>query len=195
MFSRDMILTNPEMIPEIRREAKATLELIGFCDNLCKLRKYLDWSKFDWAYMCGWANKVDEPFVKLMLSLARHGYTYNVISMHKWWRRLKAVNQANVISFFTYTNFPGPTDKPLFWADLYAQCCRTKAMFEEMSKVYADDHFVEMNLRGLLGCSQQADIKEAWTKWAKSNHPDKGGSVDKFVIVKAAYEEWLLAKG
>lgn len=196
LVNRQTVLESPPSeLPAIKAEAKATLELCTQCELLLKLRKYLDWDKFDWAYMCGWANKVDEPFVKLMISLAKHGYIYNVISMHKWWRRLKAVNQANVISFFTYTNFPGPTDKPLFWADLYAQCCRTKSMFEEMSKVFSDDHFVEMNLRGLLGCSQSANIKEAWTKWAKSNHPDKGGSVDKFVIVKAAYEEWLLTQG
>lgn len=192
--NRQLVLTSsPDKVAEIKAEAKATYELCQRCELLLKLRKYLDWDKFDWGLMCTWANPVDEHFVKLMISLAKHGYKYNVISMHRWWHRLKAVNQANVISFFTYVNFPGPSDKDLFWADLYCQCCRTKNMFEEMSKVYSDDHFVEMNLRGLLGCSQQADIKEAWLKWAKSNHPDKGGSVEKFVIVKAAYEEWLNA--
>jgi DnaJ-class molecular chaperone len=63
-------------------------------------------------------------------------------------------------------------------------------MFSKMSDVYISDTSVEMNLRALLGISQNRDIKEAWTQWAKTNHPDKGGSVEKFVLVKAAYEEW-----
>jgi DnaJ-class molecular chaperone len=59
-----------------------------------------------------------------------------------------------------------------------------------MSEVFRDDRQVEMYLRSLLGISQQRDIKEAWIEWAKRNHPDKGGSVDKFIITKSAYEEW-----
>ena len=62
-----------------------------------------------------------------------------------------------------------------------------------MSDVYSDDRNVEMNLRALLGLSQQSDIKQAWLKWAKQNHPDKGGSVARFVLVKSAYEEWCNA--
>lgn len=194
MFSKQMVITNPEMIPEIRREAKATLELISFCDNLCKLRKYLDWSSFDWSFMATWANKIDEPFVKLMLSLAKNKYKYSAVSMHKWWRRLKAVNQHHIVGYFSYQGFPKPAEIPtLVWWDLvYAQCCKTKGVFEEFNKVYSDDHFVEMNLRALLGISTTKDIKEAWHKWAMTNHPDKGGSVEKFVLVKAAYEEYLL---
>ena len=189
MFSRKLVFTNPEEIPAIKAEAKATLELISYCERLLQLRKYEDWSNFDWALMCSWANKVDEPFIKLMLSLSRHGYHYGAISMHRWWRRLKAVNQQNIISFFTYQNF-NPENKHIYWEHLYEHCCRTHDIFTQMSAVYVSDKSVEMNLRALLGISQQRDIKEAWVQWAKNNHPDKGGSVERFVLVKAAYEEW-----
>lgn len=190
MFSRQLIITNPERIDEIKAEAKATLEMCRHCEQLMRLRKFGDWERFDWAYMCTWANSIDEPFVKLMLSLSRNGYTYGAISMHRWWRRLKAVNQQNLISFFTYKDFNHDKRVPLYWEELYQKCCRTQDMFSKMSNIYISDTSVEMNLRALLGISQNRDIKEAWTQWAKTNHPDKGGSVEKFVLVKAAYEEW-----
>lgn len=190
-ISRDMIVSNPELIPDIKREARAILATIGYCENLQRLRAFEDWSQFDWGLMCSWANKVDEPFVKLMISLARHGYHYNAISMHKWWRRLKAVNQQHLIAFFTYKDFISPkTKERLFWTDVYEQCCRTQDIFSQMSEIYRSDTAVEMNLRALLGCSQKADIKQAWSEWAKRNHPDKGGNVERFVLVKSAYEEW-----
>lgn len=193
LVNRQTILQSPELLPQIKAEAKATYELCVRCELLVKLRKFLDWDRFDWALMCTWANPVDEPFIKLMISLAKHGYKYGAISMHRWWRRLKAVGQANVISYFTYTNFPGPTDETLWWEPVYEQCCRTHEMFVKMAEVYNSDTAVEMNLRAMLGISQNSNIKDAWTKWAKANHPDKGGSVEKFVLVKAAYEEWLNA--
>lgn len=189
--NRELVMSNPELIPEIKLEARRTLELIGYCERLQQLRTLEDWGRFDWALMCTWANKVDEPFVKLMISLAKHGYHYNAISMHKWWHRMKAVNQQHLIAFFTYNNFISPKIKErLFWTDVYEQCCRTADIFSQMSEIYRSDNAVEMNLRALLGCSQKTDIKQAWSEWAKRNHPDKGGNVEKFILVKAAYEEW-----
>lgn len=188
--NRELIMAHPELIAEAKKEAKATLELIGYCDNLMRLRKYVDWERFDWSLMCTWANKVDEPFVKLMLSLANHGYKYGAISMHRWWRRLKAVNQQHLITFFTYQGFNHDKKQLLWWETLYEHCCRSHEVFVQMASVFNDDKNVEMNLRALLGTSQNSDLKEVWTKWAKANHPDKGGSVEQFVLVKAAYEEW-----
>lgn len=189
VVNRETVINNPDQIKEIAKEAKATLELCKRCELLLQLRKYQDWGRFDWALMVQWANPVDEPFIKLMLSLSKHGYKYGAISMHRWWRRLKAVNQQHLITYFSYVGFQDNV-KSLYWLDLYAQCCRTKDMFQQFSAQYNNDSAVEMNLRALLGISQKTDIKEAWTKWAKANHPDKGGSVEKFVLVKAAYEEW-----
>lgn len=188
--NRDLVLSSPELLGDIKKEAKATLDLCKRCELLVQLRKYEDWGRFDWALMCSWANPVDEPFIKLMIALAKHGYHYGAVSMHRWWRRLKAVNQANLVSFFTFKTFPPPDGNRLWWETVYEHCCRTHEMFVKMAEVYRDDRMVEMQLRAMLGASQNADLKQAFTKWAKSNHPDKGGSVEKFVIIKAAYEEW-----
>lgn len=189
--NRALVMSNPELIPDIKIEARKTLDLISYCENLLRLRAYEDWGKFDWALMCSWANKIDEPFVKLMLSLSKRGYHYSAISMHRWWRRMKAVNQQHLVTYFVYKDFPDRKVKPnLYWTDVYECCCRTAEMFNRMAEVYKSDSAVEMNLRALLGCSQKRDLKEAWVEWAKQNHPDKGGSVEKFVLVKSAYEEW-----
>lgn len=182
------VLTRPESIRDVKREARRILDVCGYVEHLSTLRKYGDWSKFDWSVMASWANSIDDVFVRLMIGLSKRKYTYNVISMHRWWRRLKACNQQNIIAFFTYIGFvqPGFID----WGVLYAHCCRTKSVFDEMLDVYKSDKSVELNLRALLGISMQKDIEQAWRKWAKENHPDKGGSEERFVLVKAAYEEW-----
>ena len=191
LIDRALVYEHPELIDEIKAEAKATLDLCKRCELLMRLRKFGDWNKFDWALFAGMANPVDEPFCKLMLSLSMKKYRYNCISMHRWWRRLKAVNQHHLISYFTYTGFPEPGY--IEWEDVYRKCCRTSEIFKAMGDVYSDDRCVEMNLRAMLGLSQQSDIKQAWLKWAKLNHPDKGGSVERFVLVKSAYEEWYNA--
>lgn len=190
--NREFVLEHPELLGDIKAEAKATYELCKRCELLTQLQKYSTWGQFDWSILVAMANPVDEPFVKLMISLAKHGYDYNAISMHRWWRRLKAVNQQHLVSYFTFIGFPEPGH--VGWIDLYQKCCRTSDIFKAMADVYRDDRSVEMNLRGMLGISQKSDIKEAWLKWAKQNHPDKGGSVERFVLVKAAYEEWQNAQ-
>lgn len=188
--NRQMVTENLELLPEIEKEARATLNLCRRCKKLLELRKYCGWDRFEWPVLCEMLNDVDEPFVKVMVSLGKNGYKYSAVSMHKWWRRIKAVNQQHLITYFSYIGFPKPSEKNLFWTEVYAQCCKTSEVFERMSEVFRDDRSVEMNLRALMGISQNRDIKEAWTEWAKKNHPDKGGSVEKFVLVKAAYEEW-----
>lgn len=178
------------MIPEVARQARSALKLCKRFESVLRLRKYGDWSRFDWKVLAEMANDVDEPFVRVMTSLSRRGYEYSAVSMHKWWRRMKAVNQQNLMTFFSFVGFQEPSSKRLFWSDVYQQCCKTSETFTRMSEVYRDDRFVEMNLRSLLGISQATDIRQAWVEWAKQNHPDRGGSVERFVLVKAAYEEW-----
>lgn len=191
LVNRQVLLeSTPDHIAEIEAEARKTVALCQYAKQLLRLREFPGWQDFDWGLMLTWANPVDEPFTKLMLSLCKHGYKYNAISMHRWWRRLKAVNQQHLISYFSYQGFQPADKKKLFWTDLYAQCCRTSEAFKSFSEIYTSDKAVEMNLRALLGISQARDIKEAWVQWAKANHPDKGGSVERFVLVKAAYEEW-----
>ena len=194
LVNRAVLLEKPELLKEIRAEAKATVELCTYVETLVQLRKYGEWANFNWVIMSAWANPVDIQFCKLMISLSKHGYTYGAISMHRWWRRLKACNQQHLITYFSYKDFNVDKTKTLWWMDVYKQCCRTAELFAQYDAIYRDDSAVEMNLRALLGISQTRDIKSAWSEWAKANHPDKGGSVEKFVLVKAAYEEWYVAQ-
>lgn len=188
-ISKALLIAQPSRLDEILKEAKAIINLGDGIKRVNRLLKYNEWSKFG-NDIYQWANPVDLPFVNLMASLSRHGYDYNCISMHKWWRRLKAVNQHHLITYFSYVGFQPPGDKLIWWSDVYTQCLRMNDMLEEFLKQYRDDKSVEMNLRSLLGISQQADIHAAWREFAKANHPDKGGSVERFVLVKSAYEEY-----
>lgn len=190
--SRQMIAQSPELLDDIRREATRIISLCGYAKRLFSLKKIPEWEQFNWSVMIRWANAVDEPFVKLMQSLSKHHYHYNAISMHRWWERLKACNQHHVISYFTYVNFVEPG--VIGWEQVYSQSCRTRGIFEQMLAVYNDDRAIEMNVRALIGCSQEADLHSAWVKWAKNNHPDKGGSVEQFILVKSAYEEYERCK-
>jgi curved DNA-binding protein CbpA len=49
----------------------------------------------------------------------------------------------------------------------------------------------DLDLYGILGLHRDADIRQvrsAYRKWAKATHPDTGGSVEKFALVKLAYD-------
>lgn len=41
--------------------------------------------------------------------------------------------------------------------------------------------------------ASKSEVKEAWRKLANTHHPDKGGDVEDFHKLRAAYEEALVA--
>lgn len=168
------------------REELARLDAIV---KISELRKYLDWSMFAPNVIVHLATKLDAPFVKLMVSLAKRGYRYSAISMFNMWRRLKAIGQDHIITYFAYPGFGDP--RFITPADLLSQCDYTHSMFGTLKEQLADNRLVEYSLRTLLGISQVTDIETAFREWAKTNHPDKGGDTDKFARVMAAYDEWL----
>ena len=168
------------------REELARLDAVV---KISELRMYLDWSFYAPNIIARLATRLDAPFIKLMTSLAKHGFRYSAISMTNWWRRLKSLSQDHIITYFTYADFGEP--RFIGPNDLLAQCDRTKSMFGSLSEQLADDRLVEMSLRTLLGIGQATDIKAAFRDWAKTNHPDKGGDTDRFARVMAAYDEWL----
>lgn len=188
-ISLELMLSHPEDAKAIVTEAHRIVDTYGYLSDVMRLSKFNDWGEFSDAMLVAMANPIDSPFVKLMLSLGRKGYRLNAISFHRWWRRMKAVNQHHIITYFSY-KLLDTAKKDIDWADVYAACFRTHETLAEYQASYGNDKSVEMNLRAMLGISQQTDIKKAWIAWAKENHPDKGGSVDRFVLVKAAYEEW-----
>lgn len=177
---------------EAKAVAKGLRAEIARLDAICKiseLRKYLDWSMFAPKIIAMLATKLDEPFIRVMLSLAKRGYRYSAISMFNLWRRLKAIGQDHIITYFAFPGFGDP--RFITPADLVNQCDYTHSMFGTLKDQLADNKLVEMSLRSLLGISQVVDIKTAFREWAKMNHPDKGGDTEKFARVMAAYDEWL----
>lgn len=182
-------IDRPAEAKSAAKRLREDLDRLDAINKLSELRKYLDWSKFAPSVIIQLTTKLDAPFIKLMLSLAKRGYRYSAISMLRFWRRLKALNQETVITYFAY---PGFGDARFITPDdVLRQCDYTHSMFGVMKEQLADDRLVEMSLRALLGISQATDIKTAFRTWAKENHPDKGGDTEKFARVMAAYDEWL----
>lgn len=177
---------------EAKTVAKGLREELARLDAIIKisqLRKYLDWSSYEPNVIATLATKLDAPFIKLMTSLAQRGYRYSAISMFNMWRRLKAIGQDHIITYFAYPGFGDP--RFITPDDVIRQCDYTHSMFGSLKEQLADNRLVELSLRALLGISRVTDIKSAFREWAKANHPDKGGDTDKFARVMAAYDEWL----
>lgn len=186
-YDLDM-LEIPANLAELRRAYKRAISDLDSIKAIAELRKYADWGEFAWPVLSQLCNNVDMPFVKLMVSLSKHGYRYSAISMMRWWRRLKAIGQEHIISYFSYTNFVPP--QFIMPDQLTAHCDYGQSMFGTITKMFSDNKLVEMSLRSMLGISQASDIKTAWIAWAKEHHPDRGGDTDTFIKTKAAYEEW-----
>lgn len=188
---RDFVdyIDHPAEAKAVAKELRAEIARLDATCKISELRKYLDWSMFAPRVIATLATKLDEPFVRVMLSLARRGYRYSAISMYNLWRRLKAIGQDHIVTYFAFPGFGDP--RFITPEDLINQCDYTHSMFGMLKDQLSDDRLVEMSLRSLLGISQAADIKAAFREWAKANHPDKGGDTDKFARAMAAYDEWL----
>lgn len=187
----------------VELEPKKLRELQGFvknqaekvkCRNLVlKLYALKGWNSFAQGLILEMANPTDQPFVRLMLTLAKERFNYNPMQMHLWWRRVKALDQHNIITYFNLAKFcKDNPDKDSFisWTHVVENCSVTQEILTKILEGIRSNKDVEMNLRSRLGISMSADIDEAWKKWAKANHPDKGGDLNNFVITKACYEEW-----
>lgn len=181
-------IDRPVETKALAKQLRDELARLDMINKISELRKYLDWPKFNKEVIVQLATKLDAPFVKLMISLAKHGYRYSAISMMNLWRRLKTIGQDHIITYFAYPGFGDP--RFITPDDLIHQCDYTHSVFGSLKEQLADNNLVEMSLRALLGISQVVDIKTAFRDWAKANHPDKGGDTDSFVRVKSAYEEW-----
>lgn len=159
-----------------------------------KLYSEPGWCNFGQSVILEMANPLDAGFVRMMLALNKEHYQYNPISMHLWWRRLKAIGQPTIISYFNLTKFrlDHPDTKTVItWNDIAGNCAITSEVLNNIVEGLKSNKTVETNLRASLGISMSADIPEAYKKWVKKNHPDKGGDTLTFVLVKAAYEEWV----
>lgn len=163
-----------------------------------RLYKLPGWSCFNMQVLLDMANDVDAPFMRLMLRLSKDGYCYSVISMHRWWRRLKSINQQNLLGYLNYTMLTTDLSKviPLTHERLLTSCVLTRQTLQSIHAMLLQDSSVDLTLRTRLdGISLKADVHKAWREWAKTHHPDKGGDVNTFILTKSCYEEWCAIYG
>lgn len=183
----------PKRLKALQSFVKNQSEKMRCRSQVLSLYSKVGWNKFAQGVILELSNPVDQPFVRLMLSLTREKFNYNPMQMHLWWRRLKATDQRHIITYFNLTKFCNDfPDRNTFitWVNIVDNCSITQDILNKVMEGMKSNRDVELNLRSRLGVSMTADLREAWKKWAKNNHPDKGGDLETFVITKACYEEW-----
>ena len=187
-----MVRVDPSVIRKLKPKFKA-LELHATnMDRVHKLMALDGWDMMNQSMILDLATEESAPFVKVATGLAKYRYTYSPISLLMWWRRMLATSQSNVLTYFSWSALEGLHVSTVCGNDILRACTSSEAMLRNIGEALAQPKTVEFNLREALGgISASADIHEAWKKWAKANHPDKGSDAEKFVRVKIIYEEWL----
>lgn len=156
-----------------------------------RLFKCDGWDKFAWSIRSEMANDVDAIFIRLMLRLYKDRIGVNPISMHMWWRRMKAMHQFQLLTYLDYTGLvKSLVERYVDHTMILPYCISSRDTLAQLTELLSSNDQLDLTMRAHLGASMATDIPLAWVEWAKDNHPDKGGDSDKFVIVKACYEEW-----
>jgi hypothetical protein len=152
-----------------------------------QLAEMPQWCDVSWLHEL--ATEKSAPFIQICLQLCKRGISHSPVSLLKWWTRMIACGQTNIITYFTWLTF-----KPsgcVTGQDILYNCSRTQQMFDAILVTLEQPSSVDFHLRELLGgLGSKADIHEAWKKFAKENHPDKGGDPERFLEVKVCYDEW-----
>lgn len=188
--------SNIKTIPMVRAWFN-DLDTTVKCYTAClKLNEY--W-RLPYPRLIRFANGVDLPFVKLCAYLSAAGINYDMEYFIAEWRKLKAINQHHIISYIRLHTIQNKvlhhaSDHIIYdtitWHEVLCHSELGKEFINQLEQTINDDRALEFRLREILGCSMQADIKEAWHRWIKTNHPDKGGDHNKFILASASYEEW-----
>lgn len=150
------------------------------------------WSNFNITVLLEFANNRDIPFVHLMIRLAKDRVKLNVISMHRWWRRMIATGQEHIITYLNYPKLMSSYHKDcMTYDDILFACTESKTVFDTLYTTLHSNKVIDFELREALGgISMATDIHKAWHDWAKLHHPDKGGDAETFIRTKTIYEEW-----
>ena len=159
-------------------------------EKLEELRTFPEWSVVPYSMLADFLTEQSRPFIALCIQLNKRGYRHVPISLIRWWRRMIATAETNLITYFSWLNFHY-TGCVICGTDIMMNCARTKDAFNDLCKVFDSDHHLDCHLRELLGgLGSNADIHEYWKKFCMKNHPDKGGDPQKFLEVKVCYDEW-----
>ena len=182
----------PADMPQIKRWYKNTVGAHANNVLVVRLHKCPGWSNFSWGVMSAMANDVDAPFLRCMLRLSADRILCDVISMHRWWRRMKAMDQSKLLTYLDYTSLlESLAERFVDHTMILPFCLRSREALQQLTEAFESDTQLDLVMRAKLGASMATDIKSAWIRWAKENHPDKGGDTDTFIITKACYDEWL----
>ena len=186
-----MVREFPETIRYISMKCGMLKEVSTRVNRIGKLQRC--WPDTPHSVLYELSTKQSEPFVKVMIGLAERKYKVSQLSMVNWWRRMCSTGQDYLITYFSWQRlaetFFGHT---ILASDLMRVCTDNEKLLANITKTLSDDKCVDFKIRELLGgLSMQADVKEAWKAWAKSNHPDKGGDTETFLKVKLVYDEWI----
>ena len=166
-------------------------------DRECRLRSKIfklmemgNWCTFNQSILMELATEQSEPFIDLCTQLCKRGFTHSPVSLVRWWKRMIGAGQTNVLTYFTWLTF-NPGKAVVTGSDILYNCTRSQQMFDAVLVTLESDDVLDHHLRELLGgLGSKSDIHEAWKKFAKANHPDKGGDPERFLEVKVCYDEW-----
>lgn len=186
---RDAVTCEPQkrLAKRMFKELEERWRVESLVNQLHKTRSFKDAPQ---SFMLSLMNRVDEPFVRLMLTLK--GYRMIHVAMHIWWRGLKAIDRNNLVTYFNLAEFQRTHYKgsAVGTSDIMENLVKNEETLRNISESIGSKYTIETSLRAKLGISGTSDIETAWKRFAMVHHPDKGGDIELFITTKAAYEAW-----
>lgn len=150
------------------------------------------WSDVPQSLLREFATTESAPFIKVCLGLTNRRYKVAPVSLCLWWRRMVAVGQRNILTYFSWSALDRLQLETVCGSDILRACTDNIEILDNLRNILKDDTSVDFRIRELLGgLSKTSDVKAAWKKWVMTNHPDKGGDPEHFLEVKVVYDEWL----
>lgn len=193
-----LVRSDSKVIRKLKPKFKRLCEQATDFDRVEKLSRFPQWQQIGQSNLLSLTTHESAPFVKVALGLAQRRIPHSPVSLMLWWRRMVAVGQTSILTYFSWAGAEGLARfNCITGSDIARICIGNEQMFTNFRNTFDDDKSVDLRIREALGgLSMKSDVKQAWKEWALKNHPDKGGDPEKFLTVKLIYEEWeSLRKG
>lgn len=185
---------NPSVIKTLKPKMK---KLSNVATNTARIHKLCSlWHHVPQSMLNEFNTDESSPFIKLCVRLAEERVNCSEISLCLWWRRMLATGQQNIITYFSWSALSRLEVDLVTGSDVLRACTDNVSILENTRMALGDDASVDFRIREMLGgISMNADVTEAWKKWALRHHPDKGGDPERFLRVKVVYDEWMTLNG
>jgi hypothetical protein len=189
----ELVRTDSKVIRKLKPRFKKLCEQATDFDRVEKLSHFPAWQQVGQSNLLSLTTRTSAPFVKVALGLAQRRLPHSPVSLMLWWRRMVAVGQTSVLTYFSWTAAEEFAKYSVITgSDLARIRIGNEQMFRDFQATFQDDRSVELTIREALGgLSMQSDVRKAWKEWALRNHPDKGGDAEEFLRVKLIYDEWV----